>query len=126
LRRAEDGDFTHRRAVAGYWIGDIPEPLARIRRQGQERLTKRSWLMLFAFIHLWWRHRALYYRVYGVRGIVSSLLESLEMGTNRARYVNGAIRLLIRFIPVKRKIRPDYEEPVQGKVSPVTMSEPHC
>ena len=52
-----------------------------------------------------------------MRGLVSSLLEILECSTDKASYLNGAIRLLIRFIPVKWAVRPDYVEPVQSAVS---------
>jgi glycosyltransferase involved in cell wall biosynthesis len=112
FRRHEDVDFMYRCAAAGYRIDTIREPLVRLRRQGHESLTRSSWLFFFAFIDLWWKHKALYYRVYGVRGLVSSLLEILECCTNKARYLNGVIRLLIRFIPVKWEVRPDYVEPV--------------
>jgi glycosyltransferase involved in cell wall biosynthesis len=116
--RSEDHDLTIRCAAAGYRIDCIPEPLARIRRQGHERLTKKNWLLLLSHIHLCWKHRALYYRVYGVRGILSFLLASLELCTRNVRYVGGAVRLLIRFISVKWEVRPDYIEPVQGEISP--------
>jgi teichuronic acid biosynthesis glycosyltransferase TuaG len=123
FRRAQDHEFTIRCAAAGYRIKSIPEPLARVRRQGHESTTKHKWLMFGSHISLRWKHKALYCRVYGVRGIVSFLLESLRLDTRKVRYVGGAVRLLLRLIPVKWEVRPDFEEPVQAEVSP-RRSEP--
>ena len=113
FRRGEDYEFTIRCAAAGYRIESIREPLARIRRQGHERLTKQYRLMSLAHIGLGWKYKALYYQVYGVRGIVSFLLASLELWTSKVRYVGGAVRLLVRLIPAKWEVRPDYVEPAQ-------------
>jgi hypothetical protein len=70
--------------------------------------------MLLSHIHLCWKHRALYRKVYGARGIISFLLSSLEFDSYRVRYAGGAVRLLIRLIPVKWEVRPDYVEPIEG------------
>jgi glycosyltransferase involved in cell wall biosynthesis len=110
---SEDFELTIRCAVAGYRIESIPEPLARIRREGQESVTKHPWVMLRANARLCWKHRALYRHAYGMRGIVSFLLGSLELWTCKVRFVGGAVRLLLRIVPVKWEVRPDYIEPVQ-------------
>jgi glycosyltransferase involved in cell wall biosynthesis len=119
FRRSQDHELTIRCAAAGYRIESIREPLTRFRRQGQECTTKHNWRMLLVDINLCWKHKSLYYRVYGVRGIVSFLLAGMLLRTRNVRYVGGAVRLLIRLVPVKWEVRPDYEEPVQREASPV-------
>ncbi len=119
FRRAEDHEFQIRCAAAGYRIESIPEPLTSIRRQGHASLTRRPWRMFAGHLRSCWKHRALYRRVYGWRGIVSFFLARLRLDSGKVRYVGGAIRLLARLLPVKWKVRPDYQEPVQGAVSPV-------
>ena len=123
FRRAEDFDLTVRCTAAGYRIDAIREPLVRCRRLGHESLTKRYLAMILADVSLCWKHRALYYRVYGARGIVSHILASLEKETCNVRYVGGAVRLLLRFIPVKWEVRPDYAEPVPVELSSVASPE---
>jgi glycosyltransferase involved in cell wall biosynthesis len=117
FRRAQDYEFMIRFAAAGYRMESIPEPLARIRRQGHECVTKNNCLMFLAHVGLCWKHKALYYRVYGLRGIVKYVLVSQEIHSRKVRYVGGAARLLLRFIPIKWKVRPDYEESIQRKFS---------
>jgi len=121
FRRAEDHEFQIRCAAAGYRIESIPEPLTRMRRQGHASLTRRPGRMFAGHLRLCWKHRALYRVVYGWRGIVSFLVASLEHDSGKVRYVGGAIRLLAVLLPVKWKVRPDYQEPVQGAVSPVAL-----
>jgi glycosyltransferase involved in cell wall biosynthesis len=116
---AEDFEFRIRCAAAGYRIESIPEPLVRYRQQSHGSLTEQNWRMILAGLRLCWNHKALYYRVYGVRGIVSFILDRMERWTRNVRYVGGAVRLLLRIIPVKWEVRPGYEEPVQREVSPV-------
>ncbi len=118
LRRSEDHDFQLRCAAAGYRIESIPEPLTRLRRQGHASLTRRPWRMFAGHLGLCWKHRALYRRVYGWRGIVSFTLASLELDSRKVRYVGGAARLLLRFIPVKWEVRPDHVEPVREEALP--------
>ncbi len=112
FRRSEDNDLTIRCAAAGYRIESIREPLTRLRRQGQASLMWSHWPVFLAQIGVFWKHKALYYRAYGVRGIVRYPLARLERWTDNVRYVGGAIRLLTRLLPVKWKVRPDYDEPV--------------
>ncbi len=113
FRHAEDYEFMIRCAAAGHRIESTREPLTRIRRQGHQSLRKHNWLQFLAVVGTCWKHKALYHRVYGVRGFVSFLLASLEYWTSNVRHVGGAVRLLVRLIPVKWEVRPDYEEPVQ-------------
>jgi glycosyltransferase involved in cell wall biosynthesis len=119
FRRAQDYEFMIRFAAAGYRMESIREPLARARRQGHDCATKHNWSMLLAHLRLCRKHRALYYRVYGGRGIVKYILVNLEIHSRRVRHVGGAMRLLVRLIPMKWQVRPDYEEPVQREVSSV-------
>ena len=46
-------------------------------------------------------------------------MASVELVTGKMRYVGGVVRLLLRLIPVKWEVRPDYVEPVRQEVSPV-------
>ncbi len=116
FRNVEDNEFTIRCAAAGYRIESIPEPLTRVRRQGHASLTRRPWRSLRSDARLCWKHRTLYCRVYGVRGLVSFLLASLETWTRKVWYLGGAVRLLLGLIPVRWQVRPDYDEPVRQEV----------
>ena len=51
--------------------------------------------------------------------MVSFFLTSLVYSTKKVRYVGGAVRLVLRLIPIKWEVRPDYVEPVQPDVSPM-------
>jgi teichuronic acid biosynthesis glycosyltransferase TuaG len=112
FRGSEDHDFTIRCCATGYRIEGIREPLVRFRRQGQESLTKRHWQMYLTHIKLCWRHRALYHRVYGLRGMVSFLLATLHIASSKTRYVDGSVRFLLRFIDVEYEVKRNYQEPV--------------
>jgi glycosyltransferase involved in cell wall biosynthesis len=113
FRFNEDRDFVIRCAAAGYKIEGVQEPLARVRREGHDRLTRRHVQMFLGHAKVCWIHKALYYRVYGVRGIVSFLLSSLHLASKETRYVDGGVRLLCRLIKVKWEVRPGYCEPVR-------------
>jgi|SRR5271169_5587944 len=114
FRESEDRDFLIRCCAAGYRIDGIHEPLVRFRRQGHASLTKSHWRMYRVDLKLCWKHKALYYRVYGVRGLLSFLLEKLRIAAFHTRYVDGGVRLLLRFIKVKYQTRPGYREPVSS------------
>jgi teichuronic acid biosynthesis glycosyltransferase TuaG len=109
---SEDHEFKIRCCAAGYRIESNREPLVRLRRESHGSLTRRRWRMYATDIKLCWKHKHLYYRVYGVRGFVSFLLAALHLAALRTRYVDGAVRLLIRLIKVKWEARPHYHEPV--------------
>ena len=109
----EDHELSIRCAAAGYRIETIQRPLTRLRRQGHASLTKRNWQMYFAHVRMYWKHRALYHRVYGWRGSVSFLFSSMEHDLRNVRHLGGGIRLLVRLIPMKWEVRPDYQEPVR-------------
>ena len=112
LRGPEDQDFKIRCVAAGYRMEAIPEPLARLRRQDHANLTKQNWHMFREHISLCWKHRALYYRVYGARGIAFFFFLILGYALRGVRYVGGGIRLLIRLASLKWQVRPGYQEPV--------------
>jgi teichuronic acid biosynthesis glycosyltransferase TuaG len=108
LRAAEDIDFAIRCCASGYRIESVAEPLARFRRQGHQRITKRSWLLFWTDAKLCWKHRALFYEVFGVRGIISFLLERLHFATRDTRLLDGRVRFLMRVLKVKYEVRADY------------------
>lgn len=114
FRFNEDRDFVIRCAAAGYRIESIQEPLARIRREGHDRLTRKYLSMFLGHVKIAWKHRRLYKRVYGVRGIVSFLLSSLQLASQHTRYLDRAARCLCRILGVRWKIKADYREPVRS------------
>jgi glycosyltransferase involved in cell wall biosynthesis len=112
FRECEDREFMIRFCAAGYSIEGIPRSLVRFRRTGQNCLSGRKWRMYRVHMRIVWLHRALFYRVYGVRGILNFLLATLHKATEQTQYVNGAVRLLLRLIPLKWRARPGYKDPV--------------
>jgi glycosyltransferase involved in cell wall biosynthesis len=112
FRECEDRDFIIRCCAAGYRIEGISEPLARIRREGHDSLTKRKWRMFLVDVKMCWKHKPFYYRAYGLRGFVSFLLEKLHIASYHTRYVDGGVRFLIRLIKVKYRVKPGYCDPV--------------
>ena len=112
FREAEDRDLIIRCCAAGHRIEGIPEPLARVRRQGHPSLTRRRWRVFRTDLRMCWKHRALYLRAYGPRGVLSFVLEKVQLPSRQTRYVDGAVRRLLRYVPVKYEIRPTYREPV--------------
>lgn len=115
FRECEDRDFVIRCCAAGYRIEGIPEPLVRIRREGHPSLTERNWRMYRMDIKMCWKHRSFYYRAYGFRGFVSFLLEKLHIASYNTRYVDGAVRFLLRVIKVKYRLRAGYRDPVSSE-----------
>lgn len=123
FRQCEDRDFIIRFCAAGYQIGGIQEPLARLRREGHDSLTARYWRIFRADLRMCWKHKAVYFRAYGLSGIVSFVLEKLQAPSSRTRYVDGAVRLLLRFVKVKYRIKPSYREPVGNPRPVVSISQ---
>ena len=113
IRFNEDRDFVIRCAAAGHRIEGISQPLLRLRRERHARMTRRYVRMFLGHVQVCWVHRVLYYRVYGLRGILSFLLSSLHLASMETRYVDGTVRLLCRLIKVKWKVKPGYYEPVR-------------
>jgi glycosyltransferase involved in cell wall biosynthesis len=111
FRECEDRDFIIRCCQAGLRVEGIPEPLARVRRQGQDGLTSQRWKIFRADLKLVWKHRRSYYGAYGLRGIRSFLLEKAHTASFHTRYVDGGVRLLMKIFKIKYEIRPGYQEP---------------
>lgn len=111
---AEDRDLVIRCCAAGYKIESISEPLVRVRRQGHQSLTAERWRTFGTDLKLCWKHRGHYYRAYGFRGFVSYILEKLHIASRNTRYVDGSVRLLLRFLKVKYQVRSDFRDPVSG------------
>jgi glycosyltransferase involved in cell wall biosynthesis len=111
---SEDRDLFIRACAAGYQIESISEPLVRLRRQGHQSLTAGCWRTFAMDLKLCWKHRADYYRAYGVRGFVSYILEKLRIASRNTRYLRGSVRLLMDWTKVSYKLRSDFREPVGG------------
>jgi len=112
FRQCEDRDFIIRYCAAGYRVEGIREPLIRLRRENQASLTRNLWRIFWSDLKVCWKHRSLYLRVYGIRGVVSYILEKLYTASRTTRYADGSVRLLLRFLKVKYRVRCSYQEPV--------------
>jgi glycosyltransferase involved in cell wall biosynthesis len=112
FRENEDRDFAIRCCAVGYHVEGITEPLARIRREDHPSLSKRHWRMFFGHLKICWKHRALYYRVYGLHGLSNFVLATLHIATREKRHLHLAVRLLVRVFKVKWRVKPGYYEPV--------------
>jgi glycosyltransferase involved in cell wall biosynthesis len=112
FRECEDRDFMIRFCAAGYSIEGIPKSLVRFRRAGQRSLSGRKLRMYCVHLRIVWIHRALFYRVYGIRGITNFLLATLRKATEQSRMLDHAFRLLLHVLPLKYSIRPGYQEPI--------------
>jgi glycosyltransferase involved in cell wall biosynthesis len=117
FRQCEDRDFLIRFCAAGLRVNCIPEPLVRLRRGDHDRLTLHKWTILRTDLKMCWKHRTLYRRVYGMRGIVSFLLEKTRIATRETRFLDGAGRLVLRFVDVNYSIRKNYRDPIQPELA---------
>jgi glycosyltransferase involved in cell wall biosynthesis len=125
FRGSGDHDFAIRCCAAGYRIEGSPEPLARLRREEHSSITKRRWRVYRTDFRLLWKHKSHFYHVYGLRGILNFLLITLHLAAFKTRYVDGAVRLLLRLVKVKWEVRPHYQEPVFATKTASTVVEGH-
>jgi len=125
FRENEDRDFVIRCCAAGFRLEGIDEPLARFRRTGHDHLAGRHLTMYKSHMKLCWKHRALYYKVFGVSGIFAFLLQStyLVIGgycwdtrtSTKTKLLQGVMWRLHQRIKVKYELRSDYKEPVTSR-----------
>jgi len=94
--------------------------LIRLRRESHSSLTRNLWRIFRTDLKICWKYRALYMRVYGLRGVLSYTMEKLYTASRQTRYVDGAVRLLLRFVKVKYRVRNGYLDPVwsEAQVEP--------
>lgn len=121
FRQCEDRDFVIRCCAAGYRTEGIREPLARLRRESHDRLTRHRWRMFRTDLRICRKHRGAYLRAYGLRGVVSFVLEKLHIATRETRYLDGGVRLLLRFVKVKYRVRAGYRDPVSSGHRPTAI-----
>src|SRR5579871_68261 len=123
FRECEDRDFLIRVCAAGYRVVGIPEPLIRFRRTLHGSLSEQVWTMFRAHLRVVWKHRKPYYQAYGWRGAANFLLVTLHMASWKTRYVDGAVRFLLKIYDRKWVVKPGYRDPVQSseKNLPVTV-----
>jgi glycosyltransferase involved in cell wall biosynthesis len=115
FRRCEDRDFMIRVCSAGCRLEGLLEPLLRLRRTGHGCRSEQRWRMFCGNLRVVWKNRALYYRAYGFRGLVSFVLIAFHHASLATRYLDGAVRLLLRMWGKNKWIiRPGYREPVQS------------
>lgn len=112
FRQCEDRDFLIRVCAAGLKVQCIPEPLLRLRRENHDRLTSHKWTILRTDLKMCWKHRKLYLQAYGTRGIMNFVLEKTRVATCETRYLDGAGRLVLRFVDLRYAVRKDYRDPV--------------
>jgi len=116
FRQCEDRDFLIRLCAAGLRVHCIPEPLVRLRREDHDRLTRHKWAILRTDLKMCWKHRELYLRAYGMRGIVSFVLEKTRIATRETRYLDGAGRLVLRLVGASYSVNKNYRDPIQEEV----------
>jgi glycosyltransferase involved in cell wall biosynthesis len=116
FRQCEDRDFLIRVCAAGLKVQSIAEPLIRLRREDHDRLTRHTYTIFRTDLKMCWKHRRHYLRAYGVRGLASFVLEKARIATRETRYLDGAGRLVLRFVNVKYSIRKDYQDPVSDEI----------
>lgn len=112
FRQCEDRDIVVRYCAAGYRIEGIREPLIRLRRESHNSLTRNLWRIFRTDLRVCWKHRAVYMQVYGLRGVVSYTMEKLYTASRKTPYVDGGVRLLLRFLKVKYRVKNGYQDPV--------------
>ena len=124
FRENEDRDFVVRCCAAGYRFEGIDEPLVRFRRTGHQHLAGQHMKMYRSHMKLCWKHRALYYQVFGLKGLFMFLLESAylviggyigdrELETRRkAKILPGVMWRLHQWLRVNYQVRRDYQERV--------------
>lgn len=124
FRENEDRDFVIRCCAAGYRLEGIDEALVRFRRTGHQHLAGQHWTMFRSHVKVCWKHRRLYYRVFGVRGIVSFLLESAyiviggyigdrELHTKKPAKILPAVMWRVhQLLRVKYEPKAGYRDPV--------------
>ena len=117
FRENEDRDFVIRCCAAGYRLEGIDEALVRFRRTGHDHLAGRPLIMYVSHMKLCWKHRSLYYRVFGLSGIFDFLLESAylviggymgdrELRTKKkSKYLAGVMWRLHQWLKVKYEVR---------------------
>jgi len=112
FRQCEDRDIVIRCCAAGYRVEGIREPLVKLRRESHSSLTRNLWRIFRTDLRVCWKHRALYMQVYGLQGVASYTMEKLYTASRETRYVDGGVRLLLRFVKVKYRVRNGYQDPV--------------
>jgi glycosyltransferase involved in cell wall biosynthesis len=116
FRQCEDRDFLIRLCVGGLRVHCIPEPLVRLRRENHDRLTRHKWTILRTDFKMCWKHKRLYLRAYGMRGIVNFVVEKTRIATRETRFLDGAGRLVLRLMDIKYSLRKNYRDPIQPEV----------
>lgn len=126
FRENEDRDFFIRCCAAGFRIEGIDEALVRFRRSGHSHLAGRAMRMYISHLKVGWKHRSLYYRVFGLNGLFNFTLESSYHAiatfvyqresnpTLSSKIVNGLMWRMHQVLRVKYTVRRDYKEPING------------
>ncbi len=122
FRENEDRDFVVRCCAAGCRLEGIDEPLVRFRRTGHYHLAGRPLKMYVSHLKLCWKHRVLYDRVFGIRGIFAFILQSTYQVIHGYTYDNrenligkvlaGVMWRVHQRLRVNYKVRPEYKDPI--------------
>jgi glycosyltransferase involved in cell wall biosynthesis len=93
LRCNEEWDFQVRLVSAGYRFDALHTALVRVRRQRQASLTG-SWVrILDGDARHFWKHRSLYFRIYGWRSLLLQIASTLQR-------TGGVIRIMGRLMRI--------------------------
>jgi glycosyltransferase involved in cell wall biosynthesis len=124
FRENEDRDFVIRCCAAGYRLEGIDEALVRFRRTGHEHLAGRPLRMFKSHMKVCWKHRALYRRVFGFRGMLDFFLESAclviggyikdkELAWGKQTWLSAGMAWRIdQWRQVNYDVRPEYVDPI--------------
>jgi len=119
FRECEDREFIIRCCAAGYRVEGIDQPLIRLRREGQDGLTRKHWRIFRTDLRMGWKHRAHYMRAYGVRGIATFVLEKLQHPSGTIPFIGGALRRFLYLTSPPYRVKRGYKDPVPTKEQPL-------
>ena len=123
-RESEDREFVIRCCAAGHQLVGIDEPLVRFRRTGHAHLAGDPRRMYISHMKVCWKHRGLYYRVFGLRGPFTFLQESAylvfggvikdrELAWGRQTWLSAGMAWRIdQWRQVKYAVRPEFQDPI--------------
>ena len=71
-----------------------------------------------------WKHKRFYAGAYGMRGIVSYVLEKSRTATRETRYLDRAGRLVLRFVAPRYSLKKGFRDPILSGTEEKTEGVP--
>jgi glycosyltransferase involved in cell wall biosynthesis len=93
FRCNEEWDFQVRLVSAGYRLDAMRTALVRVRRQRQTSLTGNWFNILKGDVRHFWKHRSLYFRIYGWRSLVLQSASTLRRAGGDIRFLGRLTRI---------------------------------